>query len=124
MKLIIRIILIGGLTYVFSLFMGIWWMCMIASFLMCSILPTNALNSFISGFLGAGLIWLSSAWSLDVENASAFSSKIATIMKLGEPIYLVLVSGAVGGLSSGLSGITGSYFRKIFKKETKKSFYS
>ena len=97
---------------------------MIVSFLICFLLSTNALNSFISGFLGVGLIWLSTAWSLDVENASAFSTKVATIMKLDDPIYLVLISGAIGGLSSGLSGISGSYLRKIFKKEPKKSFYS
>ena len=123
MKLIIRIIAIGVLTYFVSPF-GSWWMAMVSSFLICFMLPSSGLIAFIAGFLGVGLVWLGSAWDLDVENSSAFSSRIAEVMQMGKPLILILFSGAIGGISGGVAAITGSSFRKVFAKKPKKSFYS
>ncbi|MEM6641674.1 MAG: hypothetical protein AAF616_01735 [Bacteroidota bacterium] len=123
MKLIIRIILIGALTYFLSPYFT-WWLGMLASFLVCFMLPSSGLNAFIAGFLGMGLIWLGQSWNLDVQNESAFSSKIADILLVGEPLYLVLISGLVGAISGGFSAVTGASFRQLFVKKKKQSFYS
>ena len=123
MKLIIRIIAIGVLTYFLSHF-GSWWICMAASFVVCFLLPSSGLNAFIAGFLGVGLVWLGHAWNLDVQNASLFSNKVAEVMQMGEPLILIIISGVVGGLAGGFSAMTGSSFRKIFAKKQKTSFYS
>ena len=123
MKLIIRIIAIGALTYFASPF-GDWWVSMVVSFLICFLMPSNGLIAFIGGFLGVGLVWLGYSWSLDVQNESVFSTKIAEVMKMGEPLMLILISGAIGGIAGGFAAMTGSSFRKLFAKKQNKSFYS
>lgn len=123
MKLIVRIIAISILTYFISPF-GSWWICMASAFIVCFISPSSGLNAFIAGFLGTGLVWLGHAWNLDVMNESNFSTKVAEVMQMGEPLILILVSGAVGGLSGGFAALTGTSFRKLFAKKQKTSFYS
>ncbi|MDE0472162.1 MAG: hypothetical protein OXH57_09500 [Ekhidna sp.] len=123
MKLIIRIICIGAITYFVSPFTG-WWLCMLASFVVSFVSPSSGLNAFISGFLGVGLVWIGHSWTLDVENASSFSAKISEIMGLKDPLILVLASGAVGGVAGGFSSITGSIFRYLFVRRRDRSLYS
>lgn len=123
MKLIIRIIVIGGLTYFLSPF-GTWWLSMAIAFLVCFVSPSSGLNAFIAGFLGVGLTWMGHAWNLDVQNASAFSSKISEIMTVDDPIYLVLASGLIGGIAGGFSSLSGTFFRQLFQKPKKRSFYN
>jgi len=123
MKLIIRIVAIGILTYFISP-LGGWWLAMIISFFVCFISPSSGLNAFISGFLGVGLTWMGHAWNQDVINNSAFSSIIGEIMQIEEPIFLVLAAGAVGGIAGGFSSLTGTTFRQLFSKPKQRSLYS
>ncbi|NQZ77609.1 MAG: hypothetical protein HRT61_16125 [Ekhidna sp.] len=123
MKLIIRLILIGALTYFLSP-LTFWWIAMIASFAVCYISASSALNAFISGFLGVGLVWMGHAWSLDVQNESAFSSSIGQVMQLNEPIMLVFATGIIGGVAGGFAALTGNAFRKLFQKPKQRSLYS
>ena len=122
MKLIIRIIAIAGLTYLISPFTD-WWVIIIIAFLVSFISPSSALNAFIAGFLGVGLVWMLHAWSLDIENASAFSSKISKIIEWSDPLYLVIASGVIGGGVAGFASISGTTFRQIFEKPKKKKVY-
>lgn len=123
MKLIVRIILIGAITYFLSPFFT-WWTGMLAAFLVCMIItPSTGLNAFIAGFLGVGLVWLGVSWVLDVANQSSFSSKIVELFPVDDSILLILVTGLVGGLSGGLAAITGANFKKLFAKEKKKGGY-
>lgn len=123
MKFIIRILAIGALTYFISPFTE-WWFGMIAAFFIGFLLPSSALNAFIAGFLGVGLVWLGHSWSLDVSNASSFSTKVSEILKMGDSFIVVISTGVVGGIAGGFASITGSNFRNLFAKEKKKGFYS
>ena len=123
MKLIIRIIAIGAITYFLSPIGG-WWISMIVAFTVCCISPSTGLNAFIAGFLGVGLTWMGHAWNLDVQNGSAFSSKIGEIMQINDPILLVLAAGAVGGIAGGFAAITGTSFRQLFTKPKQRSLYN
>ena len=123
MKLIIRLILIGALTYFLSP-ISVWWTAMVVAFIVCYVSPSSGLNAFIAGFLGVGLVWMGHAWNIDVTNQSAFSSKIAEIMGVGEPILLVFASGLAGGLAGGFASISGTTFRQLFIKKKQRSMYS
>ena len=123
MKLIIRLIIIGALTYFLSP-LTVWWIAMVVAFLVCYISPSSGLNAFVAGFLGVGLVWMGHAWNIDVTNASAFSSKIAAIMGIGDPILLVFASGLVGGLAGGFASLSGTTFRQLFVKKKERSVYS
>ncbi|MEM9339351.1 MAG: hypothetical protein AAGA66_11530 [Bacteroidota bacterium] len=123
MKLIIRILIIGSITYFLSTFLT-WWTGMIISLLVCFLLPSSILNAFISGFLGVGLVWLGQAWVLDVANKSAFSKVIVQLFPVEDPILLILITGLIGGLSGGLASSTGASFRLLTRKTKKTGYYS
>ncbi|WP_420315748.1 hypothetical protein [Ekhidna sp.] len=123
MKLIIRLIIIGALTYFISpLFF--WWSAMFIAFIVCYISPSSSLNAFVAGFLGVGLVWMGHAWNLDVLNESKFSTQIAEIMQVNDPILLVFATGLIGGLAGGFAALSGTSFRQLFIKPKKRSLYS
>lgn len=123
MKLIIRLIAIGALTYFLSPLFT-WWTAMVIAFLVCYISPSSGLNAFVAGFLGVGLVWMGHAWNIDVLNESAFSSKVAEIMQVSDPILLVFATGLIGGLAGGFASLSGTSFRSLFIKPKQRSLYS
>ncbi|WP_436517044.1 hypothetical protein [Ekhidna sp. To15] len=123
MKLIVRLIIIGALTYFLSPF-ATWWFGMIVAFVVCYASPSSGLNAFVAGFLGVGLVWMGHAWNIDVQNESAFSNTVAEIMQIGDPILLVFATGLIGGLAGGFASLSGTTFRQLFIKPKKRSLYS
>lgn len=123
MKLIIRIILIGVITYFVSPF-AFWWTGMAAAFAICFIIPSRGLIAFISGFLGSGLVWLGQAWSIDVMNESKFSSTIVELFPLSDPFLLIIATGLIGSITGGFAAVSGTFFRKIFLKTKKRGGYN
>ena len=122
MKLIIRIILIGSVTYFLSAAFT-WWTGMGAALLVCFLLPSTLLNAFIAGFLGVGLVWIGQAWVLDIANQSAFSSLIVQLFPVDDTTLLILITGLIGGLAGGLAGATGASFRQLFQKPQQRGYY-
>lgn len=123
MKLIIRLIVIGALTYFLSPFFT-WWTAMVVAFLVSYISPSSGLNAFVAGFLGVGLVWMGHAWNIDVLNDSSFSTKVAEIMQVSDPILLVFATGLIGGLAGGFASLSGTSFRSLFIKPKQRSLYS
>ncbi|WP_421762619.1 hypothetical protein [Ekhidna sp.] len=123
MKLIIRIIVIGALTYFVSP-LSVWWSAMVIAFVVCYVSPSSGLNAFVAGFLGIGLVWMGHAWNLDVLNESSFSNIVADIMQVNESVLLVFATGLIGGLAGGFASLTGTTFRQLFVKNKKRSLYS
>ncbi|MFK7953443.1 MAG: hypothetical protein AB8B73_11400 [Ekhidna sp.] len=123
MKLLIRLIAIGVLTYFISP-LSFWWIAMIISFAVCYVSPSSGLNAFVAGFLGVGLVWIGQSWRMDVANESNFSNVIVELFPINESFYLILVTGLVGGLAGGFSALSGTSFRQLFLKEKKRSLYN
>jgi len=123
MKFIIRILAIGILSLGFSFFSP-WWVLMIIAALVTFILPGNNFNAFLSGLLGAGLVWLVMAWKIDMDAASILSDKVVQLFPVSESSMLILLTGAIGGLAGALGAFTGNSFRQIFVKNVAKSFYN
>ncbi len=89
-----------------------WWGFVITSFLVAILVHQKGWKAFLSSFLGLFLLWAGLAWWIDMQNNSLLSSKIAAILPLGgNSMLLILVTGFIGGLVSGLAAITGSYLR-------------
>ena len=122
MKLFIRLFIIALLSYYLSMFMP-WWIIGVIGFVVGLVLPGSSINAFISGFLGAGLVWMATAWKLDADNESAFSTIILEIIPLGDPITLIAATGLIGGLCGGLSTTTGSLFRQNRSKKQTDQYY-
>ncbi len=123
MLFITKLVLIGVLGLIVSFILP-WWGLMVVAFLITFLMPGNNFNAFLSGFLGAGLVWMVMAWKIDVETASIMSQKIVQLFPVNDTNMLVIITGLIGGLSGGLGAFTGNSFRQLFLKKKEKSFYS
>ncbi|MGL1889016.1 MAG: hypothetical protein OCD76_21055 [Reichenbachiella sp.] len=123
MVFIVRLLLIGVLSFIFSLFSP-WWMIVLIAAIVSFIMPGNNFSAFLGGLLGAGIVWMVMAWKVDADAASLLSDKIVKLFPVDESSMLVLLTGAIGGIAGGLGAFTGNSFRQIFIKKVKQSFYS
>lgn len=123
MKLFLRMILIGVLTYFLSTLMP-WWILVVVCFVVGLLIPGGGFNTFTSGFLGVAIVWMGYAWKLDTVNQSEFSTIILDILPLGDPIMLIVFTGLLGGFMGGLSCMTGSFLRKSPKNKKSSGYYS
>lgn len=123
MKLIARIILILGVSYLASFYFP-WWTLIVVGFAVGFAIPGNSINQFIAGFLGGGLLWMALAWSIDVQTQSILTNKIVKLFEFQDTIFLLILTGLVGAFSGALGALSGNSFRQMFLKKKQKSFYS
>ncbi len=114
MKLISAIVLTGFLAFVIGTYSSLpWWLFAFSSMLVSLAIHQKAGKAFLSGFAGLFLLWTILAFLKDNANDHILSAKVAQILPLGgSSVVLILVTGLIGGLVSGLAALTGSYLRK------------
>ncbi len=94
-----------------------WWGFALTSLLVAVLVHQKAGKAFLAGFLGILLLWVGLAWWIDTKNDSVLSHRIAQILPLnGNSMYLMLLTGVIGGLVSGFAAMSGSYMRASSKK--------
>jgi hypothetical protein len=117
MKFLTATIVTALLAFISGLFLP-WWAMAITSLLVAVLIHQKAGKAFGAGFLGIFLLWAGLAWWIDMRNNSVLSKKIATILPLGgNSLYLILVTGLVGGLVAGFAAMSGSYLRATKKEK-------
>ncbi len=112
MKFLIQILAVIIICLVLQLFMP-WWVAAIAGFIAGIAFSNTSFNAFVTGFIGVFLVWSAYALWLDSQNASILSSKIAVLFSVKQPVLLLLITGLIGGITSGLGGWAGNEIRKI-----------
>jgi hypothetical protein len=114
MKIITAILLTALLAYAAGLYTVLpWWSFVVTSLVIAMAIHQRPGKAFLSGFLGLFLLWTILAFIKDSANEHILSAKVAQVLPLGgSSIVLILVTGIVGGLVSGLAALTGSYIRK------------
>jgi hypothetical protein len=114
MKFFSSIILSALLAYGFGLFtMMPWWSFAISSFVVALTIHQTPFKSFLTAFLGVFLLWSILATIIDINNEHILSTKVAQILPLGGSfIALIILTGFIGGLVSGLAALTACYTRK------------
>lgn len=122
MRFVFKIILIAGLCYIFELFLP-WWSVVMAAFLVNLWMPGKGFIDFLNGFLGVGLLWLIYALLIDSETSSILSARIAQLFSLPNASFIIALTGLVGGVVGGFAALSGSQFRRIFKKDPPKPGY-
>jgi hypothetical protein len=94
-----------------------WWSVMVASFITGLLISLKQSAVFFVPFLAIALLWMIHAYWLGSANDFILAKKIAILLPLGGNAYLlILVSGIIGGISAGISGIFGKQCSTIIKK--------
>jgi hypothetical protein len=118
MKTIIRILLIGAISWFVQQYF-LYWSAAATAFLLLVLIPSkSSRNAFICGFLGIGLLWTIIAWRIDHQTGSILTERVAGLFHLARPIYLVLITGLTGGILGGFAALAGYKFSVLFKKKS------
>lgn len=114
MKILSAIVITAFLAYVAGLYTSLpWWAFAVTSLIVSVAIHQKPGKAFLSGFLGLFLLWAGMALLKDSANEHILSTKVSQILPLGGSyLILILVTGIVGGLVSGLAALTGSYLRR------------
>jgi hypothetical protein len=56
---------------------------------------------------------------LNFSMDSMLPERVAALFQIDSPILLAAISGLIGGIVGGLAALSGSYFRKLFEKDSK-----
>jgi hypothetical protein len=91
-----------------------WWSIAIVAFIagvLCALRPGQA---FLAGFFGCGLNWWIASACIHILSDGILSARIAPILKVGNPILLIILTGLIAALVGGLAALSGRQLRYAF----------
>ena len=89
-----------------------WWIVAFCSAFPLFIIPMSARSAFICGFLALFCLWSGMSFWISQNNEHLLAQQLSIlIMKVGNPLALVLLTGFVGGLVGGFAALSGRYLR-------------
>ena len=123
MKFLSALLLTALLAFATGLYGALpWWSFAITSFIVAIAIHQKAGKAFLAGFAGLFLLWSILAFLIDNANDHILATKVATILPLGGSYWvLILLTGIIGGLVSGLIALAGSYMRQTPKPKQSES---
>jgi len=112
MKIIVGIVSIMILGYVLQ-FVLPWWSIALATMIVTYLLNKNYWVSFLVGFFAVFLLWGGFALIKDMANESLLSAQVGDLLQGLPSIALIALTGVIGGLVGGLSGLVGQSAREM-----------
>lgn len=94
-------------AFILNLFLP-WWSIAIPGLVLGIFFKQRGVHAFLWGFLGVFLLWGGQALYIHIANDGILSTRIANMLGVGSPLIVILVTGLIGGLVSGLATLTGS----------------
>jgi hypothetical protein len=111
MKFFISFILTILLSFAACLFLP-WWSIALAAFIVAALIPQKPGKSFITAFTALFLLWGGLSFWISNNNNHILAHKISQlVLKMDNPVALVLVTAFIGALVAGLAALAGSYLR-------------
>ncbi len=111
MKFFISLILTALLSFALCLFFP-WWSIAIAAFLVAALIPQKPGKAFLAGFIALFLLWGGLSFWISNNNDHILAHKVSQlILKMDNPIVLILATALIGALVAGFAALAGSYLR-------------
>jgi hypothetical protein len=112
MKFTISFILTILLSFAFCLFLP-WWSIAIAAFVVAALIPQKPAKAFFTAFTALFLLWGGLSFWISNNNDHLLAHKVSQlILKMDNPVLLVLATALIGALVAGFAALAGSYLRK------------
>lgn len=102
-------------AFLLNLFLP-WWSIALPGLFFGWWFNKNAGTSFVFGFLALFVLWGGQALYIHFANDGILSSRIAEMLQVGSPLLVVLITGVLGGLVSGIATVTGSLIQETPRK--------
>ncbi|HTE28373.1 hypothetical protein [Flavitalea sp.] len=109
------------LTLVLSYLSGLvfpWWIIALVGLSVGYLINMTPSKSFFAGFLACFILWAGIAFYTDIANEHILATRVGALFTLKQPILMVLITGFIGGLVTGMASLTGALLRKGLKRLT------
>ena len=116
MKFIVSIFVTILLSYALGLYLP-WWSIALAGLSAGLVIRQHAALSFFASFLAVLFLWGLFAYVISLNNNHILAKRISIfIIKKESPIGLIIITGIIGGVTAGLSALTGNRFMNMIRK--------
>ncbi len=116
MKFFISIIVTAIVAFSMGLVLP-WWSISLAGFISGIFFKQSKLLSFLSVFIAVALFWGLMAFIISISNNHILAHRISLlIIKRDNPYLLILITSLIGGLTAGISALTGQSLMVLVKK--------
>jgi len=115
MKTLIQLFVFAVVAAIVQLFLP-WWSIAVVGVAIGYAFDNPPGWAFLAGLLAMGLLWLTYAGWLDVQNDSLLSGKVAQLFPTGKVGILYVLTALVGGLTGGFAAMTGALLQKAVRK--------
>lgn len=115
-----RFIFLTMLTAILVVFLNAvapYWIVMIGISILSALLFPSGIGAFMGAGLGMGLTWIGQCIYLEITTSSPLPDQMGELMGIGSGTSLIFVTGLIGFLLGGFSGLTGILFRKMFVRD-------
>ena len=116
MRFAAAVFIILVLNYLLGLILP-WWIIAIVGFISGYMFQQTPPQSFLSAFVACFVLWSAIAFFIDVANEQVLSTKIAALFGLPQPWMIIILTGFVGGLVTGMGALTGALLRKLMVRK-------
>mgnify|MGYP001340731958 CR=1 FL=1 len=103
---------IGLATLLFQIFLP-WWVIAVIAFTMTWFFRTGKLIAFCIAFLAVFLCWTLRAYWVDAGGEVSVAVLTGNILGGIAPSSAIFLTGLVGGLTAGISAVSGSMIREL-----------
>lgn len=93
-----------------------WWIIALIALVASFLAGLGHLTSFLVCFTAGIMSWGGLAWYFDIQNASLLSTKIGALFNGLNSFMLIVITGLIGGLLSGVGGWTGASLRSFLNR--------
>ncbi len=112
MKFFISFILTALLAFALCLFLP-WWSIVIAAFVIAALIPQKPAKAFFTAFAALLFLWGGLSFWMSNNNHHVLAHKVSQlILKIDNPMLLILATALIGALVAGFAALAGSYLRK------------
>lgn len=99
-------------SFLLNLFLP-WWSIALPGLVLGYYYNKKALESFGWGFMALFILWSGQALYIHFANEAILSTRIAEMLQIGSPILVIIITGVLGGLVSGLATVCGTYISDL-----------
>lgn len=115
MKFFISLLLTFFLSFALCLFFP-WWSIAVAAFIVAALIPQNPGKAFLTAFAALFLLWGGLSFWVSNNNQHVLAHRVSQlILKMDNPVLLILATGLIGALVAGFAALAGSYLRNTQK---------
>jgi len=99
-------------TWLLNLFMP-WWSALIPAMVFGAWFIENSLSAFLIGFTAGGFAWFVQALYIHIANDAILSTRVAEMLQLGSPWFVLLLTFLIGGILAGIGTLFGYQLKVV-----------